>query len=132
MFENGKIKIFESSDFRDGYKDKLERELAITGYPNEMWAKVHIDPKLDKFKEILTNNSNKKMVVFTESKQTALYLERSLEKFNVLCVHGGNRDKLKDIIRENFDANYDEKNKKTITMLSLNRHFERGSQYASQ
>ena len=35
-----------------------------------------------------------------------------LKSFKILCVHGGNRDKLKDIIRENFDANYDEKKQK--------------------
>jgi ERCC4-related helicase len=38
-----------------------------------------------------------------------MYLEKNLKEFKVLCVHGGNRDKLKDTIRENFDANYDEK-----------------------
>ncbi len=112
MFENGKVKIFEASDFQEGYKEKLEKELIIIKNLNEMWAKVNIDPKLDKFKEILTKHHNQKMVVFTESKQTAIYLENALKEFKVLCVHGDNRDKLKDIIRENFDANYDEKKQK--------------------
>ncbi|MDD5406233.1 MAG: helicase-related protein [Sulfurovaceae bacterium] len=112
MFDNGKVKIFEASDFQEGYKEKLEKELIIIKNLNEMWAKVDIDPKLDKFKEILTKHHNQKMVVFTESKQTAIYLENALKEFKVLCVHGDNRDKLKDIIRENFDANYDEKKQK--------------------
>jgi len=67
----------------------------------------------EKFKEILSKNNNKKIVVFTESKDTAIYLTEQLNKqFRVLCVHGDNRDKLKETIRANFDANYDSKRKK--------------------
>ena len=112
MFETGKVKIFEASDFKEGYKEKLEKELIIIKNLNEMWTNINIDPKLDKFKEILTKHHTQKIVVFTESKQTAIYLENALKEFKVLCVHGGNRDKLKDIIRENFDANYDDKKQK--------------------
>ena len=112
MFEKGKVKIFEVSDFQEGYKEKLEKELLIFEQLNQMWRDVKEDPKLDTFKEVLKKNKGKKVVVFTESKQTAMYLEKNLKSFKVLCVHGSNRNKLKDIIRENFDANYDEKKKK--------------------
>ncbi len=112
MFEKGKVKIFEASDFEEGYKEKLEKELHIFERLNQMWADVKEDPKLDAFKEVLQKNKGKKIVVFTESKQTAMYLEKNLKAFNVLCVHGGNRDKLKETISENFDANYDDKKKK--------------------
>ena len=112
MFEKGKVKIFEASDFLEGYKEKLEKELLIFERLNSMWAKVKEDPKLDTFKEVLKKSKGKKIVVFTESKQTAMYLEKNLKEFRVLCVHGGNRAKLKETIGENFDANYDEKNKK--------------------
>jgi len=112
MLEKGNIKEFEASDFVDGYREKLEKELLIFERLNQMWAEVKEDPKLDAFKEILKNSKGKKIVVFTESKQTALYLEKNLKDFNILCVHGGNRDKLKETISENFDANYDEKKKK--------------------
>ena len=109
MFEKGKVKIFEASDFEEGYKEKLEKELLIFERLNQMWKDVQEDPKLNTFKDTLKKNKGKKIVVFTESKQTAMYLEKNLKEFKVLCVHGGNRDKLKDTIRENFDANYDEK-----------------------
>lgn len=112
MFEKGKVKIFESSDFEEGYKEKLEAELLILERLNSMWENVKDDPKLTTFREVLEKNLDRKMVVFTESKQTALYLERELSDFKVLCVHGGNRDKLKDTIRENFDANFDPKKQK--------------------
>ncbi len=112
MLEKGNVKVFEASDFLDGYKERLEKELLIFERLNQTWATVKEDPKLDSFRDILKKNRGKKIVVFTESKQTAIYLEKSLKEFNTLCVHGGNRDKLKDIIRENFDANYDEKRQK--------------------
>ena len=112
MLEKGKVKQFEASDFNDGYKEKLIRELTIIRELNKMWLDVKEDPKLDKFKEVLEEHKNSKIVVFTESKQTALYLESQLKDFKILCVHGGNRDKLKDTIRENYDANYDIKKQK--------------------
>jgi len=112
MFEKGKVKIFEASDFLEGYKEKLEKELLIFESLNKMWAEVKDDPKLDTFRGVLKKSKGQKIVVFTESKQTAMYLEKNLKEFKVLCVHGGNRAKLKETISENFDANYDEKKKK--------------------
>ncbi|MEA3455758.1 MAG: helicase-related protein [Campylobacterota bacterium] len=112
MLEKGNVKEFNASDFEEGYKEKLEKELLIFERLNQMWANVKEDPKLDTFKDVLNKNRGKKIVVFTESKQTARYLDAALKEFKVLCVHGGNRDKLKNAIRENFDANYDEKKRK--------------------
>jgi superfamily II DNA/RNA helicase len=109
---NEKMKAFDSSDFNDIYIEQLESDLVILEDIVKLWENIDYDPKLDKFKMILDNHIDDKIVVFTESKQTALYLEEQLKEYKkVLTVHGGNRDKLKDTIRENFDANYyDKKN----------------------
>jgi len=73
----------------------------------KLWEDIDYDPKLQKFKNILDEHTDDKIVVFTESKQTALYLEKQLKDYKkVLTIHGENRDRLKDTIRENFDANY--------------------------
>jgi len=102
-----KMKAFDSSDFNDEFLEHLESDLIILERLVEIWDTVNYDPKLDKFKTILDTHKEDKIVVFTESKQTALYLEKELQDYKkVLTVHGGNRDKLKDTIRENFDANY--------------------------
>lgn len=107
LLEKGKAKRFSSDDFKDDYLPKLKEELEIIKNLNKLWQSIKEDPKIEKFKEILSENSNKKIVVFTESKDTAIYLSEHLkEKFRVLCVHGENRDKLKETIRANFDANY--------------------------
>ena len=111
FLENEKMKAFESKDFKDEYLEQLKTDLKILQELVKLWENIDSDPKLDKFKSILEIHKTDKVVVFTESKQTALYLEEQLKEYKqVLTVHGENRDKLKEVIRENFDANY--KNKK--------------------
>jgi hypothetical protein len=74
MFEKGKVKIFEASDFEEGYKEKLEKELLIFERLNQMWAKVKEDPKLDTFKDVLKKNRNKKIVVLqSQSRQLCIW-----------------------------------------------------------
>ena len=107
FLENDKMKSFESSDFNDDFLVNLKSDLVILKDLVSLWDGVDYDPKIDEFKSILDTHKEDKIVVFTESKQTALYLEKELQEYKkVLTVHGGNRDKLKDTIRENFDANY--------------------------
>ena len=111
FLENEKMKAFDSKDFKDEYLEQLKIDLEILQELVKLWENIDSDPKLDKFKSILDLHKTDKVVVFTESKQTALYLEEQLKEYKqVLTVHGENRDKLKEVIRENFDANY--KNKK--------------------
>lgn len=106
FLDNEKMKAFNSNDFNNEYLEELKTDLVIFKELVQMWGNIDYDPKLDKFKSILETQTDK-IVVFTESKQTALYLERELTSYNkVLTIHGDNRDKLKDVIRENFDANY--------------------------
>ena len=111
--ENAKMKEFESSDFSDEFVSQLEVDKDILKELVKLWGNIDYDPKFDKFKSILDTHPDDKIVVFTESKQTAMYLEKQLQGYNnILTVHGENRDKLKDTIRENFDANYPKEKKK--------------------
>ncbi len=118
LLEDEKILEFAPSEFSKEYLPKLKSDLVLLEYLSHIWESVINDPKLERFKEILKANKNEKRVVFTESKQTALYLEKSINDKKVLVVHGGNRDKLKDTIRENFDANYDDKKNDFSTIIS--------------
>ncbi|MCK5111695.1 MAG: DEAD/DEAH box helicase family protein [Arcobacteraceae bacterium] len=105
--ESGKLKSFEINDFNKDYLEQLRSDYIILDTLVSLWENVEYDPKLNEFKNILDTHRDDKIVVFTESKQTALYLEQQLKDYKkVLTVHGENRDKLKDTIRENFDANY--------------------------
>lgn len=105
--ENEKMKLFQMSDFEAKYLEQLKSDYIILEDLVHLWEDINYDPKLEKFKTILDTHRDERIVVFTESKQTALYLEEQLKEYKkVLTVHGENRDKLKDTIRENFDANY--------------------------
>lgn len=109
------IEICTSEDFIDGFYDGLLRDLEILQTLNEAWKTVEQDPKLDEFvrrlKEELmkpSTNPSQKLVVFSESKETTTYLVQKLRdsgREDILEVHADNRDKLKQTIKENFDAN---------------------------
>ncbi len=113
-----KIKSFMPNEFNKDYLERLKADLILFTQLTQSWENIKNDPKLDRFKDILKSNKNEKIVVFTESKQTALYLERSINDKKLLVVHGGNRDELKDAIRENFDANYETQKNDFTTIIS--------------
>jgi len=106
LLQKGKVKEFEKDDFDKEYLKKLKQDYEYLKELKNIWQDIEEDPKLDKLKEELRNKKDKKIVIFTESKQTALYLEKNLQNFKILTVHGDNREELKEVIRENFDANY--------------------------
>jgi len=107
LLEKGKLKEFEVEDFDKSYLPKLEKDYDYLKELEEIWQDITDDPKLDRLKEELKAHKGKKIVIFTESKETAIYLDSKLkEEFNTLTIHSENRDRLKNIIRENFDANY--------------------------
>lgn len=118
LLHEDKIKSFSPKAFDAKYLPQLKSDFELLEYLSHIWETVTHDPKLEKFKEILETNKNEKRVVFTESKQTALYLEQSIHDKKILVVHGGNREELKDIIRENFDANYEHQKNEFTTIIS--------------
>jgi superfamily II DNA or RNA helicase len=109
------IEICSADDFIAGFSEGLIRDFEILSELNKSWQKVNQDPKLDEFirkldSELLQKEINpaQKLVVFSESKETTTYLVKKLKekgREDILEVHSDNRDKLKQTIRENFDAN---------------------------
>ena len=81
------------------------------------WERVNVegddDSKFAKFNDILKHelfqkdrNPGQKLVIFSESKDTVEYLQRRLNRKDVLVIDSSNRTKLFKTIQENFDANY--------------------------
>ncbi len=104
-----KVKKLKKDDFREELKEKIEEDYKIFKELVKEWKKVKKDPKLDKFKEVLKQEEDKKIVIFTESVDTLNYLKSNLEKTkNILFITSQNRDEKKHVIKENFDANYKE------------------------
>lgn len=114
--ENPKNNIFSPDDFDPTFIEGLRKDHELLKELVKAWDKVEQDPKLDAFivalKEELFNktiNPTGKLVIFTESADTATYLSEHLEKElkqKILCVSSENRSKLFESIQENFDANH--------------------------
>lgn len=84
----------------------------------ERWSKVKKDPKLIEFAKQIhveffkpNQNISGKLIIFSESKETAEELTLKLSKItkkNVLTVSAENRKYVENTIRDNFDANLEE------------------------
>jgi SNF2 family DNA or RNA helicase len=114
---NQKSNVFEITDFHPIFIEALKNDLLILEEIKAAWAAVEQDPKLAAFIDAIDGeflqkdiNPTGKLVIFTESKDTANYLHKKLEtetNQKILCVSADNRSKIFDTILENFDANYD-------------------------
>lgn len=80
------------------------------------WDKVTQDPKLEEFVKRLEQelfdkhiNHERKLVIFSESKETTEYLVKELKHrgfSKILTVTSANRSDRMSVLRENFDANF--------------------------
>lgn len=97
--------------------DGLKNDYRLLDELVDQWESINHDPKLAAFKENLRDeflrkdiNPTGKLVIFTESTDTAQYLAENLKHdvdSPILCVSSDNRTKIFETILENFDANYD-------------------------
>lgn len=109
-------KIFPASDFEPDFLDGLRKDLELLNDLIKKWHTINEDPKLETFFDALNDqflnssiNPSKKLVIFTESKDTANHLHKSIKErlgIDALNVSAENRKKLFETIRDNFDANY--------------------------
>jgi superfamily II DNA/RNA helicase len=109
LIENEKAEQYKASDFTPAFKKDLEKDLKTLTHIKSLWDKVNKDPKLDTFIEALKKDrilSNNKIIVFTESKETAEYLTKKVErKLNErpLLFHGNSGSSELKIVISNFD-----------------------------
>ncbi|MCL5029231.1 MAG: SNF2-related protein, partial [Bacteroidetes bacterium] len=109
------IEICAPEDFEEGPKEGLVHDLKILEELYSEWSAVNQDPKFDEFVDKLNTeffypgrNLQRKLVVFSESMETTIYLKEKLEAAGftkILCVDSGNRKEKMHAIRANFDAN---------------------------
>lgn len=116
--KGGNNREFNADAFkREFYKLLLEDKARVDDL-NERWAQITEDPKLTEFTSQLSSeffdgekNPSEKLVIFTESKETAQELSERLKESGVhriLTVSAENRKQAEPIIRQNFDANLEE------------------------
>lgn len=127
LLDNEKAKDYPRYDekgkelFKKKYITDLEEDLVLLRRIKKNWETVDHDPKLEEFirrlnsDEILKKN---KLIVFTESKETAEYLEKELTKARIKQVQSFSsisENSIRKEVIENFDARSPDR--KTIRVL---------------
>lgn len=125
--ENPKNSVFKAEDFDPEYFELLQQDQEILEKLYKEWEGIsdEDDSKFAKFNELLKHelfktdcNPEQKLAVFSESVDTVNYLERRINRKDVLVISADNRSKLFKTIRENFDANYKTKLNKYNIILT--------------
>lgn len=113
--DNPKNAVFKADDFRPEFIEMLRTDQDILKQMCSEWKDISDDDdsKFAKFYELLKHelfkterNPEQKLVVFSESIDTINYLQRRINRPDVLVISFDNRGQQFKTIRENFDANY--------------------------
>ena len=110
LIDEGKAEKYESKDFRKGLRKDLQHDHDILLEVKKLWQKVNRDPKLIKIINDLSKNTvlqKNHLIIFTESKETANYLFKNINKEypgKVLLFTGDSGESIRDKVLENFDA----------------------------
>lgn len=103
---------FNVEDFDRSFIIDLEKDLSILQNLKYIWDTVKNDDKLDYFMNELVNNKelkHNKLIIFTESKETAEYLTENIKNRlseNVILFSGSMPDSIRNLIRANYDPTY--------------------------
>ncbi len=110
LIEDDKAEEYKASDFAPELIKNLESDLSTLKEIQTLWNKINTDPKLDELINLLKKEPvlrDSKLIIFSESKDTAEYLESELQKVFgkiVLAFSGQSSALVKEKIIDNFDA----------------------------
>lgn len=123
LVDEDKIQYYSIDDFNDGFIPSLKRDLTLLRVLEESWEEIIEDPKKDQFLNELSTNpllKGKKVIIFTESKETADYVGAYLEEKypeKVMVFSGQGSDSLRREIEANYNPNFDGAKKDDIQFL---------------
>jgi superfamily II DNA/RNA helicase len=112
LVEEEKVQYYSIEEFNEGFLPSLRRDLMLLRRLEEEWELITEDPKKDQFLYELENNEllkGKKMIIFTESKETAEYVGAYLEQRypeQVIVFSGQGSRKLRLEIEANYNPNF--------------------------
>ena len=120
--------VFHAADFLPDFLPMLEYDAQLLQGLCKRWDAVNADPKLDLFVEMLQGellnaqrNPSGKLVVFSESVDTVNYLtdqlQKRLHRSDILSVCARDRNRKKEDIRANFDANYKKEQRNDFNII---------------
>lgn len=119
--KKGNNREFNTDDFKEDYIEQLRQDERVLESLCKRWSHVPVDPKLEQFKIDLREvffdkkkNTSQKLVIFTEAVDTMVALESVVKSIRLphnrrlhpLAICAANRDEMKEVIKQNFDANY--------------------------
>ncbi len=110
LVDEDKARRYAAGDFSPEFRKDLESDLNVLREVEKLWQSVTRDPKLLTFLNSLEKNAllkENKLVVFTESAETAYYLQERIDKLypgKVLVFTGSADVSLRDTVIANFDA----------------------------
>lgn len=123
LVDEEKVYHFKADAFKSTFLPALEYDLAIMKQLKEHWDEITEDPKLDEFKKQLQTDSilqKSKIIIFTESKETAGYLRRNLEDIygdRLTHFSGESSEYHKMDIEYSFNPKYEDLNKDKYDIL---------------
>ena len=100
---------FKANEFTPKFIKDLKYDLSKLQYLSDLWENIVDDPKINQFKAELQKNKKlvgNKKIIFTESKETAEYLERELHDIygdRVISYTGSSSSILKGAIEDSFN-----------------------------
>lgn len=121
--EQNDVMEFNTVDFTPKFLRDLEGDLSSLKSQRDMWGIINTDPKLNEFKKALTTDGNmlgKKIIVFTESKETAEYLYDNLQEIygsRIIYFSGQSSQQLKVQIEDSFNPKNKSKNNDRFDLL---------------
>lgn len=111
LLEEDKAERLDAIKFKSDFLPDLKSDLGILRKVQKSWARVARDPKWEAFRQVLTTQPELrqgKLIIFTESKETAAYLAELIAKQvepKVILFTGQASAQAHDDVIANFDAN---------------------------
>ena len=123
LIEQQDVMEFKTNEFEPRFLKELRQDLGQLQYLQDLWNLIKTDPKLDEFKRNLKQNKimrGKKVIVFTESKETAEYLNDNLKDIygdSIVFFSGQSSQALKVEIEDSFNPKYEDKDNDKYDLL---------------
>ncbi len=123
LIEQGELLKFHSNEFCVSLIRDLRNDLAQLRTWQSLWKQIKGDPKLTEFKISLKNNpiiKGKKVIVFTESTETAEYLYKNLSDLygdRVIQYSSKSSASIKSEIEDSFNPKYQGSNNDKYDLL---------------
>jgi superfamily II DNA or RNA helicase len=111
LLAEDKAERLSAKGFTPEFIVDLKADFKVLVQIQKLWGKVHRDPKWESFRDILTSHARlkkHKLIIFTESQETATYLAGRIGKEvepKVICYSGQSDEAAHKAVIANFDAN---------------------------